>query len=839
MLTMRKALITACATALISGCGGDSSVSSTAEPGFNIDQPALDFQAGTYPEFNPAASQLPTNNDLLFLGAAAAQGADYDGTADVGFPTNPAEDAINDLDGFSTSAYFHVKFGGGSINPATICTNLGGCPGPLPPNVFLLPLITETGGDPLDPSDLDTDGSEGGPFDQANIPAISAEVVSLDGGTDNALRIIPEETLLPATKYLVVVTDIVQDANGDPITQSFHYNLLSDPSAEVGSALQSVQTILTQVWNPLANGFLAQNPGDPNDDIPGNVAISYTFTTTDPTAPLTAMAAPRAALTQALAEQGAPNPMATASGLEAGGFIDTPKPRDLGIAPSTGVDLNTLTQGQVSSGRASLYTGYIKLPYYLTAPDSQGAIAGNSQAFWGQEFWRGNESLNAQLGDLAPTDTDGTLNVTYRYPFAGEKSVESFPLQVILPDPTHAPAALGGTTCAQVQAGNGGYAVALYIHGITSDRTSAIGLGHTLADNACIATVAIDLPVHGVAAINSFAGVLNMDRGDPDLGGPATGWSDVYGADTPRERHFEVVQDASGNPAPMNFSSPTAQDGSGAWFINLGTLQNTRDNLRQAVMDLLNLNASLETISQLDLDGDMNDDLNLGAINVVGVSLGAIVGDVFAATNGAAIMADAGAGFSSNLNPIQGAVLSVGGSQLTQVLINSDTFRPRINAGLASNGVLDGTSDYESFIFAAQSTVASGDPVNFAESLAAQGLPVLFQQVVDDAVVPNTASVTGAPLAGTEAFAQLGGATQVGAGMNYDFSSGEDGPALVVIDDLSANGAQHSSLLTPAEGTADALSITSEMQSHVVQFVGSNGTDVSIGGFAPGAIVAP
>jgi len=61
----------------------------------------------------------------------------------------------------------------------------------------------------------------------------------------------------------------------------------------------------------------------------------------------------------------------------------------------------------------------------------------------------------------------------------------------------------------------------------------------------------------------------------------------LLGEDAPRERHFN---DAAG---------------SGGQFINLSVLQNTRDNLRQSVMDMLNLNASLTAISD-NLDAQTN-----------------------------------------------------------------------------------------------------------------------------------------------------------------------------------------------------------------------------------------
>lgn len=797
----------------LAACGGGSSSSSSSTA----------YQTGTYPRFDPATKDLPLNTDLVFAAASAT-----DGTADVGTPTNPVEDAINDMDGWSTSAAFDIAFSG-SIDPATVCawSPSASCT----PNVFVLPLNTDLNdGDALNPDNIDSND----PFDSANFASrfrpVSAAVISRDGGTDNVLRITPQQPLLSKTKYLVFVTTGVKDANGDPITRSSSFNTLGYTTNSVPSTLQPVRDAV-KGWNSLASLFLLNKNLAPYPDAATDmVAISYTFTTTDPGTPLQAMSAPRAAIVQMQVAQGVSpsTAVSNAQAIDANPAIalSTPKHRSLGISAATGLDFGTLTQGQLSANVGKLYTGYIKMPYYLTAPTSQ------SPSTFGYltKFWRPNQALAGALGVTLPQDTDGSYNVTYRFPFAAQTSVESWPLQVTLPDATYN-SATAGTTCGNVEAA-GGYPVVIYIHGITSDRTSVVSLAHTLAQS-CIATVAIDLPVHGVPSSSPFYNALNMDHGL---------WSTAYpSTDQPRERHFEVVQNpTSGAPQDMNLSSPSSSvDISGAWFINLGwptnpngnlgTLQNTRDNLREAVMDLLNLNASLGVISQLDLDSDTNNDLNLNKVSVVGVSLGSIVGSMFVTANQEAIAADQSAGLTSNLTPIKAAALSVGGSQLTQVLLNSPTFYPRIAAGLAAGGVVAGTTDFDRFIYTAQSTVASGDPVNFVQSLGNVGVPVLFQEVVGDQVVPNNAA--DAPLAGTDPFAGMAGASQVSAsGTPYDFTS--MGNALVKIVDPDTLGAgpsaSHPSLLVPASGPS-GTTVTAEMQAEVVQMVGSLGQQVYVG----------
>ncbi|MBA3981634.1 MAG: hypothetical protein C0462_13640 [Alcanivorax sp.] len=796
MRKITKALLPVLSVSLVAmaGCGSDSKVSVPPRG----DTSYLTFQPGTSPRFDPAASDLPFNNDLIFLTPAAAQGDNFDGTADVGAPTDPVRAAVNSLDGFSTSAHFDVLVQG-SLDPSTVIAGV---------NVFLVELNSD--GDALDPGNIDM----GNPI--AGLAEFDVQVVSLDGGTNNVVRIVPTEPLAPKTKYLVFLSNALSpilDDDGEAITRSWAYNALASSGFNPTGALANVQQLIN-AWHSLAGGFLQFASGGAVSAEAGaaSVTVSYTFTTTDPQTPLLAMAAPRAALLQQLTAMGVePSTALTMIGqLQANGLLPTPVPRDLDVAAATGIDMGTLSGGALASDVGTLYTGYIKLPYYQQAADQSESF---DPSFL-QENWRPDLTLAGALGVTVPADVDGSFNVTYRYPFAGATTVESVPLQITLPNPN---TPFGPVTCGDVRDADG-YPVALYVHGITSDRASVLALAHTLASQ-CVATVAIDLPVHGIPANSSFVGALNVENA------AMVPYGTLYGADAPRERHFNVVQNtATGQPAPMNFDTPGAGDGSGAWFINLGQLQNSRDNLRQAVTDLLNLNASMGAISALDVDG--NGALDLDRIYVVGVSLGGIVGTVFTTVNQMAIGADSQATLTPNLNPLKGLVVSAGGSQVTQILINSDTFAPVINAGLAAAGVNVGTTNYERFMFAAQSTIDSGDPVSFARSLAALpaplAVPTLIQQINGDAVVPNAPA--NAPLAGTEGLATLTGAVQIGPGA----TSVEQ-----AIVKMTAGG--HSSLLRPEGG---APQVTQELQTQVVTFI-LNGGEVTVGAAAAGDVEVP
>lgn len=763
-------------TFALQGCGGSDTEKAPPPSGPDA------YVVGTHPRFDPVISDLPFNTDLIFAAAATS-----DGTANLGAPTDPVRATMNQLDGFSTSAFFDIQLSG-SLNPASALASQ---------TVFLIELSAT--GDALNPANI---------TGIAGLANYDVQVVSLDGGSNNTIRIRPTKPLKAKTKYLVVLTNDLRDSSGAPLTRSWTYNALRDPTYTTLEALVPVRNAIVG-WETLGSGFLAAASGGALSVAAAKekLVLTYTFTTTDPISPLIAMASPRAAIAGLQIAAGASPSTAVANvqQLESFGLLPTPKARSLGIAGVTGVDFSAFSS-QLAANVGKLYTGYIKLPYYQTA------ATGLPFGEYLKRNWKPDLTLAGALGRTIPTDVDGSYNVTYRYPFAAKTGDESVPLQVTMPQDNWVPGYAGAANCGQIYAATG-YPTVIYVHGITSDRASVVTLGHTLASR-CVATVAIDLPVHGIPANSAFVNVLNVEKS------AVIPFATLYGDNAPHERHFNVAG-SGGAPAPMNFETPGASDGSGAQFINLGFLTNTRDNNRQAVMDLLNLNASLASVNT-EMLKTVSTGLDLNRVYVVGVSLGGILGSVFTTVNQLAIANDAQVGLASNLNPIRGLITSAAGTQVAQILVNSATFAPVINGGLGASGVMVGTTNYERFLYAAQSAMDAGDPVNYMETLAQLGVPVLVQQINNDLVIPNNAA--GAPLAGTQAMASLLNTTQLGLG------STQLGRGYVK---HTAGG--HASLLRPEGG---APQVTAELQTQVVTFVLNNG-GVAVGGGAPGNIELP
>ena len=357
-------------------------------------------------------------------------------------------------------------------------------------------------------------------------------------------------------------------------------------------------------------------------------------------------------------------------------------------------------------------------------------------------------------------------------------STQTIPLMVSVPKSAQPP---------------GGYPIVIYQHGITTNRATLLAVADAFA-NAGLAVAAIDLPMHGLTANDT---------------GPTAPFYNLLGI---TERTFDldlVTQDPVTGDITAEIPDGVT-DTSGRHYINLKNLLNTRDNLRQSVSDLFALTYAVDNL----VAGGSS--FNNADIYFLGHSLGAIVGMTFAEIE-------------TNVND---AVFAMGGGSLPKILDGSAAFSPSIVAGLAANGVVKGTPDYESFLGAAQTVVDSGDPVNYAVDLAAKGQGILFFEIVggnsspSDLVVPNTvpdgndsSNTVPAPLAGTEPILALMMLEQLDDDRN------------LANQQISAkfNAGSHSSLLDPSVD----LAVTTEMQSEMAGFLASGGflfnvTDMSV-----------
>ncbi|MCP5022950.1 MAG: hypothetical protein GY930_14405, partial [bacterium] len=359
-------------------------------------------------------------------------------------------------------------------------------------------------------------------------------------------------------------------------------------------------------------------------------------------------------------------------------------------------------------GLADIYTGDLAVPYYLTGvtnpSDTAGVVSTDPLT---QRF---QARFNFQLDGLTPHHVT-RLNV-----LPASTASEVIPVLISVPNVASGQSKPGG-----------GWPVVVFQHGITRDRTDMLAMADAFA-NAGIMMVAIDLPLHGFTDDTNPVIFAGYDATQPGA----------------RERIFGLdLLDALGASGPDGTVDP-----SGSHFINLANLLVTRDNLRQSTSDLLHLTSQL---ASLDYDGG-GADVDATRFHFVGHSLGGIVGIPFLSL--------------ANAN-FQSATLAMPGGGIAKLLNGSESFGPRIRAGLAAAGVVEDTADFEAFLWAAQTAIDSVDPVNYAAGLGASGLPIHFIEVVGggggggmpDDVVPN--SVTLAPLAGSSPTIATMGLTKI------------------------------------------------------------------------------
>jgi dienelactone hydrolase len=413
------------------------------------------------------------------------------------------------------------------------------------------------------------------------------------------------------------------------------------------------------------------------------------------------------------------------------------------------------TGGTATSGK--VFTGTVSLPYYLTPPS-----AGNPTGF-----------LTGHWESEPNATFDNTTNLTFANPVPKKAFDQTIPVFAVVPKASIANAA--------------SLPVAIVQHGIGSNRTNIVALAEALAQ-AGIATVAIDMPLHGLNDSNN------------------------------------VVFSASGE---RNFGVLTSGVQSSQAFLNVSSFETGRDNLRQGIVDLLGLE---ELIPNMTLTSGANTmTFDTSKIYFVGHSLGGIVGTTYLA----------------NSDKVKAATLAMAGGGIAKLLDASGAFGGAISSGLAALGVNEGEKTYEDFFILAQTVIDSADPLNSAAKLAATNMPIHFIEISGgalggnnppDVVVPNDAFAL-ATTDHTVPELGLGGSRPLidALGLTREQST----TAKVVTDVPIRTAVQfalgfHSSILRPNDdpppnGTGILAAATfSEIANEVAQFLASDGACLPI-----------
>jgi hypothetical protein len=429
------------------------------------------------------------------------------------------------------------------------------------------------------------------------------------------------------------------------------------------------------------------------------------------------------------------------------------KPAPTQVAPT-----GQTTAAVGGAGLADLYIGVITLPYYLGVPGETTPMAPLT------DFWTAEPGAYIPPFDTLGLDPTST-SVTFANPFPVKTSDQTVPLLITTPN---------------AQAGHekpaAGWPVVIFSHGILGNRSQVLAAADTIAATG-YAVVSMDSPLHGIEPWSDLAPLLYVEN---------TPWADVA-----NERTFDVdyIDNSTGAPVPDGIV-----DVSGSHIFNLMSLLTTRDNARQAEIDLSVLAVSLPFI---DLDGDTLPDLDASTVQFVGISMGALAGTPFVA-----------------LEPmVNNAFLSVPMGGVARGLEYSDSFGPQIRAGLAGLGLEPGTAEYEFYFTAFQTVADAADPINWAAE-AVRRNNIVLHEVIGDTVVPNF--VPTAPLSGTEPMIATMGLTSYSTSLANP--AGIDGAGRFVPP------AEHGSLLLPTPSPAT----TAEMQKQMASFLISKGTAVVV-----------
>ena len=354
-----------------------------------------------------------------------------------------------------------------------------------------------------------------------------------------------------------------------------------------------------------------------------------------------------------------------------------------------------------------------------------------------------------------PTETDPTAPLHKSFEFEDGSSLPKVVSNVTIPVLATVPNSASGCTMP-----DSGWPVVIFQHGITQNRTNLLPVSESFA-KICYAAVAIDLPLHGITDPNN---PLYMKTNN---------------SINLSERTFNLDADQDGNI-----------DESGTHYINLPSLLTSRDNLRQSTSDFIALQNALGSAYGVKFDATK--------VSYVGHSLGTMAPFGFLAHR-----------------KLDAVVLANPGGGIAELLNNSPSFGPLIEAGLAAKGIEKGSPEYSSFMLATQTIIDDADPINYASKVAANQKMLSFE-VINDQVIPN--SVSTAPLSGTEPLLRLMGAKSIS-----DYTI----PALVTLETTNTatrfTDGTHSSFLKP-----DVPSVTTEMQTEMATFIFYKGEKVNI-----------
>lgn len=266
--------------------------------------------------------------------------------------------------------------------------------------------------------------------------------------------------------------------------------------------------------------------------------------------------------------------------------------------------------------------------------------------------------------------------------------------------------------------------VVIFGHAIMTERRFVMAIGDALAAKG-FAAVSIDFPYHGTRTRCIAGGPISVVN---PTTGELTSLPPCASGTTCNELGRCVDASGQGNKLAqwpvLNY--PVA---SGAAFLEIDHIANTKDHFDQSMVDLGALERSLR---QGDWSAALGRPVDTSKIYYVGQSLGGILG----------------ATFLSGAPGVQRAVLNVPGADLVDMFAASTWFGPQVDGFFTREGIDPDGFEGERFLDVARWIVDAVDPHNLGEAIGARSL--MIQMATLDFIIPNDYTktlerVTGAP----------------------------------------------------------------------------------------------
>ncbi|HGS4480765.1 TPA: VolA/Pla-1 family phospholipase [Vibrio cholerae] len=637
------------------------------------------------------------------------------------------------------------------------------------------------------------------------------DYTAISSATSGKILIVPKKALNASSEYILAVTSEVSDANSNPVGTSASYAALKSKNKIYSEG--DIAT-LQKVTQGVEKIFQLSGVDETQ------IVYSTWFSTQSVSNTLFATRGATASAFASGSNQLEAVWKQTGIGLDTAYTIQLDTPVDFAAALTAddnfstyiGADKKTAILGTYTANTVDVTKGTVRLPYYLETGNNW-----NTQPFESampslakikaaladskEQLTIGSQLLAAGI-DTSKLATDVseqlklmglTLTKSDGSPLDPERYITRYSPVPKVKSVQDVPFLLF------TPAGAAPTDIVIYQHGVTSAKENAYAFAKNLVDKG-LAVIAIDLPLHG-------------------------------------ERSLDSSRSANSDPLA---------------YINLTYLAVARDNLRQSILDVLGLRAAL-TLSQPLFTGTPLSNINVRngstKVRMLGHSLGGIVGTSAVAESNKTL----GSTLANALYSFSGAAIQNSGGQISNLLLGSAFFGPKIKHNVALNasteykGFADAqcaslddsacynlftalatqeqlaqvTSGFQMFSYAAQTLLDTIDPYSVVSTKLNNGgltTSLYFSEVDGDSVVPNKVSnPTGSlvylspQFAGTEPLATLLGLTTVNAGQTAPNAS----KSFVQFNST----AKHSTFVAPQDAGYADLAHHTEMQTETADFL--------------------